>query len=260
MTEDGAKSVNDVAGTKSIDQASSSLSNYLPHYNRFFASSANQDKGLKVIQWTLWLFSKVYSKKKKELYKTSIDISFARYLLRFFGLPSAIEAIQNKTWEDPASGYLGKVTGKLMSLAMAGYYPLEHLAYIRWTSPELLPGPITANKLSAYSCRFWLVYLLAELTQSIVRLRRLYASHNKLLKDGSGDGEPNKQNADETCLALRQSINNEWLQLSRSALFTLPCINWSLPKWDTEPWLSDPCCNGLMWVESLVSIYQALRA
>lgn len=261
MTEDGPKIVkNNVTGRGAVDQVCFSLSNLLPHYNTFISSSANQDKGLKVLQWTLWFFSKIYSKKKKELYKVSTDISFARYILRFYGLPSAIEAIQNKSWEDTSTGYLGEITGKLMAVAMAVYYPLEHLAYIRWTSPELIPGRISANKLSSYSCRLWLVYILAELTQSILRLRSLYASHKKLLKDGSCDGGANKQNPDETLLKLQQSIHSEWLQLSRSALFTLPCIDWSLPKWDTEPWLSDSFGKGLMWMESLVSIYQALRA
>lgn len=235
--------------------------NILSHYNKFIASAANQDKGLKLLQWTLWLFSKVYNKKGKALMKTSTDISFARYILRLYGLPTAIEAIQNKTWEDASSGLPGRITGKLMALSMIFYYPLEHLAYIRWTSPEVLPGRTTANKLSAYSCRCWLLYLLAEMIQSMVRLKHLYASQRKLLKDGSCDEEPNQDDSDEKSrLELQRSIQNEWIQMSRSALFTLPCFHWSLPNWDTKPWLSESVCNGLMWAESMVSMYQALRS
>lgn len=222
-----------------------SLDRLLVHYNRFIGSGANQDKGLKLFQWTLWLFSRVYPSRKAALIKTSGDISFARYLLRFYGFPSSLEAIFNRSWEDGKTT-LGGVTGKLMAWAMLGYYPLEHVAYVRWTSPELLSNQYNANKLSAYSCRFWLVYLLAEMTQTVMRLRRLYREQDE---------------KDETALVtLQQSIRNEQLQLARSALFTVPCIHWALPKWDTDPWLSEGCCNGLMWLESVVSMYQAIRS
>lgn len=225
---------------------------FLVHYNRFISSSANQDKGMKLLQWTLWLFSRIYPTRKAALNKTAGDISFARYILRFYGLPSTLEAISNRSWEDKKSGTLGGITGKLMAFAMLAYYPLEHVAYVQWTSPELLQlsngaNRYNANKLSAYSCRFWLVYLLAEMAQSVMRLRRLYREE---------EGEK-----DETALVtLEQSIRNEQLQIARSALFTLPCVHWALPKWDTDPWLSEGACNGMMWLESVVSMYQAIRS
>lgn len=233
-------------------KSSFSLDVFLVHYNRFISSSANQDKGMKLLQWTLWLFSRIYPSRKDALKKIGGDISFARYILRFYGLPSTLEAISNRSWEDKKSGTLGRITGKLMAWAMLAYYPLEHVAYVQWTSPELLQLPnganrYNANTLSAYSCRFWLVYLLAEMTQSVMRLRRLYREE--------------EAEKDETALVtLEQSIRNEQLQIARSALFTLPCVHWALPKWDTDPWLSEGACNGMLWLESVVSMYQAIRS
>ncbi|KAI2506022.1 hypothetical protein MHU86_8433 [Fragilaria crotonensis] len=217
---------------------------FLVQYNKFVSSSANQDKGLKFVQWTLWLLSRLHPGKKQALLKCSFDVSFARYLLRFYGMPSALEAVRNSSWEDSTSSW-GKTTGKLMAWSMLVYYPLEHVAYLKWTSPELLPSSLNANRFSAYSCRFWLLYLVAELVQGSVRLRRLY--HERTLQE---DGREEVQ----------VSIASEQIQMLRSALFTLPCLHWSLPNWDTDPWLSDGMCNGINWVESVVSLYQAIRA
>jgi hypothetical protein len=36
----------------------------------------------------------------------------------------------------------------------------------------------------------------------------------------------------------------------------LPCINWSLPNWDIDPMLPENVVNGLMWLESIVCLYQ----
>jgi hypothetical protein len=223
------------------------LDRFLVHYNKFVSSSANQDKGLKFVQWTLWLLSRLHPAKKQALLKSSFDVSFARYILRFYGMPSALEAIRNSSWEDSKS-HLGSTTGKLMAWSMLAYYPLEHIAYVKWTSPELLPNSLNANRFSAYSCRFWLMYLIAELIQGSMRLRRLYQERKEI------DDDKLKKHQ------IEASITSEQIQMVRSALFTVPCLHWSLPKWDTEPWLSDGVCNGINWFESVVCLYQAIRA
>lgn len=226
------------------------IDRFLIHYNKFISSAANQDKGLKLMQWTFWLFTRIYPSKKAPLQKTSFDISFARYLLRFYGIPSTIEAVRNGSWED-SSSLLGRFSGKVMAWAMLGYYPLEHVAYVRWTAPELLPASWNANRLSAYSCRFWLLYLFGDLAQGTLRLQRLYRSRKELLTT---------EDYEHALTTIDISIRSEQLQIARSALFTVPCIHWALPKWDTEPWLSEDFSNGLMWLESVVSLYQAVRS
>lgn len=46
--------------------------------------------------------------------------------------------------------------------------------------------------------------------------------------------------------------------MARCALFALPAVNWSLPRWDTDPWLPEGLVNTLMLGESITCIYQAL--
>jgi hypothetical protein len=67
-----------------------------------------------------------------------------------------------------------------------------------------------------------------------------------------------KQN--DALVLVNDLIRNEQLQIVRSLLFTLPAIHWSLPKWDTHPWLKESVVNGLMWAEAVVSMYQSLRS
>jgi len=229
---------------------SSSIDSFLQHTVKFTSSAANQDKGLKLFQWTLLLASKLFhSKNKREgVAKVSTDISFARYLLRFYGLPACIEAIRSGSWG--GSSKWSKLLGKAMAWSMLVYYPLEHVAYLKWTSPHVVPKSIRANQWSAISCRFWLVYLVCEMIQSVLHLREMEKNRETLRQH---DDDKSDQVAQ-----LTRSMTNTELQLVRSALFTLPCLEWSLPRWDTHPWLDTSVVNGLMWLESVVSMYQSV--
>jgi hypothetical protein len=225
---------------------SSILERFLVHYNSFIASAANQDKGLSLLQWTLWLVSQLHhqqnASRSQALRKLYFNISFCRYILRFYGLPTALEAVLSGSWQD-ATAKLGKWTGEIMACSMMAYYPLEHMAYLGWEAPGVLPKSLSSpNRWSAWSCRCWLAYLMAELVQSIMRLRRL---NQELEADAKQE--------------TKDSIRHCQLQVTRTLLFTLPCINWSLPKWDTQPWLPENVCNGLMWLEAVVNVYQAVR-
>ena len=50
--------------------------------------------------------------------KARSNVSFARYLLRFYGLPLTIEAFYTKGYEDDSTGLVGSITGKIMSISM----------------------------------------------------------------------------------------------------------------------------------------------
>lgn len=63
----------------------------------------------------------------------------------------------------------------------------------------------------------------------------------------------------QALVALNHSIHNEQLQIVRSLLFTLPAIHWSLPRWNTHPWLKESVVNGIMLTEAVVSFYQSLH-
>lgn len=165
------------------------IDKFLVDYVKFTSSAINTDRSLKLMQWTIWLAS--YIKKSKGLQKLSTDLSFARYALRLLGLPASIEAARTGSWGDSSGSssnpWIHKL-GRLMAWSMIGYYPLEHVAYLRWTSPQLLPGR-NAEKMSAYSCRFWLVYIVADMTKSILKCKELLRRRSELAADDDTEEE-----------------------------------------------------------------------
>jgi hypothetical protein len=216
------------------------LLRWLKFYVRFLQTSPfHQDRLLKALQWTLWLASAVALDAKKTkasvaLSKLSTELSFARYATRLLELPTAVEAAITGSWTTVSLSRPKLTTwlGRCLSWSMIGYYPLEMAAYVLWMLPTRMQTPDVsqkASKFSAISCRFWLLYILADAAQCSV-----LQSEEKT--------EKNKTH-------LR-------LQLLRNALFLLPAIHWSLPNWDTKPWLPSKAVNGLMWVEAMVSLYQ----
>ncbi len=232
------------------------LDRFLIGYVEFMSNALYQDRGLKLMQWTLWLASKAYSKKspgREALHKLSFDLSFARYALRLLGLPTAIEAVRNDSW---GAGWLGRT----MAASMVCYYPLEHLAYCKWMAPKFFHSRHSAAKLSAWSCRFWLIYIMAELLQGLLNLKALHAQQKLLLGEKTHD-ETSLQAAQDLQIAhVLHSIRHQQLQVVRDLLFTVPCIQWSLPNWDTQPWLNEWIINGLMWLESVVCMHQSVQA
>lgn len=163
-----------------VSNKQSFIDKLLMDYVKFTSSAINTDRSLKLMQWTIWLAS--YIKKSKGLQKLSTDLSFARYALRLLGLPSSVEAARTGSWGGGSSNPWIHKLGRLMAWSMIGYYPLEHVAYLRWTSPQLLPGR-NAEKMSAYSCRFWLVYIVADMTKSILKCKELLKRRSELTDD-----------------------------------------------------------------------------
>lgn len=194
-------------------------------YVRFAASAANQDKLLKLLQWSLTLL-----KGKTWPQKVALEISFARYVTRLAGWPSAVEAAVNDSWGISNDEFWHKWIGRILAYSMVLYYPAEHMAYALWMKPKTADEKRlfswTAEKWSYVSCRFWLAYILAEMGQSVLQLKE------------------------------KPSVNSK-LQLTRNALFLLPCINWARSDWDTKPWMKTATVNRIMWAEAIVSMYQA---
>lgn len=166
-------------------QKLSFLDKVLVDYVKFTSSAANTDVSLKLMQWTIWLAS--YIKKSSGLKKLSTDLSFARYAVRLLGLPSSVEAARTGSWGGNTTNPWIRKLGKVMAWSMIGYYPLENLAYLRWTSPQLLPGH-NAEKWSAYSCRCWLLYIVADITKSTIKLKELLSLRSQVADDDS-EGE-----------------------------------------------------------------------
>jgi hypothetical protein len=234
---------------------------WLQAYTKFTSSAFSQDKGLKTLQYTLWLVGRFYaptSVQSQSLNTISEEISWARYINRLFGLPAAIEAARSGSWGSPTK------LGKAMAWSMIAYYPLEHVAYLKWKAPKLTFGRTINNnnkkqntgenhgslaaKASAWSCRFWLVYIVLDIARSTMALRKI--------KESNADNDNgNHQAESESDVQTRRS---ERLQILRNVLFTIPAIQWALPKWDVDPWLSSDVINGLAWLESVVCLYQGI--
>ena len=156
---------------------------FLGHYNKFVSSPTNQDRGLKLLHYTLWLLSVFWRKREDALKKLSGEILMGRYLLRLYGLPSAIEGARTGSWG--GKSVWSQRLGKIMAWSMIVFYPMEHLAYIGWKSPKLCPpATVRASQLSAFSCRAWTAYLLAEIAQSLLGLRELQQMKQRLLPNG----------------------------------------------------------------------------
>ena len=279
----------------------SMLQKYLAFYIKFVSTPVNQDKLLKLLQWSLYMCSLATISRRKNaslptsqwLHKLYGEVSWARYILRILQFPMALDAVLNHRWTaqalkcDDASSTTQRiynVIGKVLSYSMLVYYPTELMAYLLWMKPPAPlqlssaaatvssheircsdgaclvqksrwfalyapPQPSTwpPEKWSYLSCRCWLAYVVAELVQSVVQWKELQQPEPR-------DVDPN------TNVDVRHQRTMIALQSIRNALFMLPCLQWSLPKWDTEPLCPTYTINTLMWFESLVSLYQAVLA
>ncbi len=55
---------------------------------------------------------------------------------------------------------------------MLFYYPLEHVAYVGWQVPQLVPR-VNANKFSAISCWFWTAYIVGDFWMNCLKWKEL---------------------------------------------------------------------------------------
>lgn len=286
------------------------LKSFLLQYLQYISSPARQEAILKTTQYTLWLLSRFYQGKNsnktsnfvESLAELSGELSWARYVLRFFGLPAAMEGVNSGSWASETN------LGKAMAWTMVFYYPLEHLAYLAWKAPmtrwipsnasgvaatrwnpfgakssssassdststcsssELMTSSQIAGKASAWSCRFWFAYLVLDIARSMLALQKVQQSNSnstdsdndkkKPAMNGDQNSQDDENQTTELTPAQTSLIRTERLQLVRNFLYLLPAIHWSLPNWDTKPWLSNDVVNGLCWLEAVVTVYQGIR-
>ena len=285
-TADTIASMVSVGCDEKLPAALTVFRSILSKYVRFLQSPHRQDSILKTAQYSLWLLSKFYrnnpgTKKQQHgvaesLLKLQGEISWARYLLRFFGFPAAIND-ENLTipW---AKGNISTNLGKVMSWTMVAYYPLEHLSYLLWKAPGIhwLPGAHSSSapkrdgpgaclnreryspaelaaKASAWSCRFWLAWIVLDIVRSTIALREM--QQTEAVEKAEKESSLQQQDKYKEIAIIR----TKKMQILRGALYLLPAINWSLPDWDTKPWLSGDFVNGLCWLESMLGLYQGVQ-
>lgn len=276
----------------------SNLKCFLSKYLQFIQSPQRQDSILKTVQYSLWFLSKFYRNTTvpgnsstnsiphriaEALLKLSAEISWTRYVLRFFGLPVAINGVDLSSL---ALENNSKRLGQAMSWSMIAYFPLEHLAYLCWKAPRVNwlsyatsnaiqhEGIIStdgychsssrlASKASAWSCRFWLTYLLLDIFRCTLALRELKQNPHQTSQANLASTNSNKNRSNKIMQIDEDNevttIRTEHLQIVRNILYVLPAVHWSLPNWDSQPWLPDDIVNGLCWLESMVGLFQGVR-
>mmetsp|Transcript_7756 Transcript_7756/g.10173 ORF Transcript_7756/g.10173 Transcript_7756/m.10173 type:complete len:307 (-) Transcript_7756:270-1190(-) len=231
----------------------------LKSYVKFISLALNQDKGLKFLQYTLWLASKVYKKDSKGragLSTLSLELCMARYATRLVLFPTAVEAVVNGSWASPSKTYprTFKTIGEILAWSMLFYFPAEHVAYLHWKAPKWLAKGRSGGIWSAWSCRGWGAYVVAEIVQNILQWREALQQQSEEKEDEIIDNTALANVPNSETLAVLQQIK---LQFARNVLFLLPLIQYSLPNWDTDPWLPADFVNFIFWLESVVCLYQA---
>ena len=228
---------------------------FLQRYTTAMGSCLHRDRLLKTLQYTLWWYARLALPYAEHAGNLSTEICWARYITRAVEWPTAWEAVWNDSWVPS----LGNVTalsgtkltprqialtlGRLLQWSMAVYYPAEHLAFAKWKiTPTGVRGHrqehALAAKYSAWSCRAWLAYIVADLVQTSLALSQSSGTENNA--------------------TAKQKRHKQWVSLGRNVLFFLPAYHWSLPDWDRKPWLSAPTVNFFMLVEAIVSVYQSM--
>lgn len=301
MNNKGQRQIDAAAAAKTATRiallSKKKLQQWLAFYVRFCGSAGNQDKVLKVLQWSLWLLANTTARTARKtpnqhwMGAISDELSWARYVTRLLGLPVAVEAAANDSWtlcsssSSKSSRSVYRALGKILSYSMVAYFPLEMLAYLQWKKPAAAAAAAASSSRSKWhqperwsylSCRFWLAYTAAELTQCIWHWRELQQQKRLLEEakknDDDDDAQYSSDNHDTSSTnnndaaahahsirALDAQMADARLQAVRDALFLLPCVHWSRSDWDTRPWLRPHAVNALMWAESVVSLYQAVK-
>lgn len=245
-------------------------------YYKFTNSSLFTERGIKLIQWTMWLLSQLTKNNQRfskhlspSLRKFYGDLSLMRYVLRLYGMPLAYDGIRKLgswagsppyalSWKDERITKLGNV----MAWSMFIYYPLEHLAYGNWIMPKVVK--VDGNKLSAWSCRCWLVYIVADWLSAFLKNCELGEKKAMLLEMAQSPMPSDQQTQQEEVIITTEEIDKcmqmNRLQMVRNFFFTPPCLNWAWDNWDTDPILSENIVNGMSLAEALVCFYQTLKS
>lgn len=269
---DNERSVDSIAKTQLDDMTTthsqngtttkSTIDKFLSATSSYCANTNNIDKSLKLMSYLLWFLSKISSSNTSNgipsnkisigLRKLSAEISFTRYVLRFFGMPITLDALRNP--ESPFSK--NKTVNKIMAYSMLLYYPLEYLAYAKWKAPELVPGKVNASWCSMWSTRLWMIYIITDMIDSRTNVQTLIKEKVKMQNTKKEKG--NQVVKSKELNAIVHKIKFARLHLLRCALFTLPAVHWSLPNCEVNPWLREEVLKGLTLSESICCFYQSI--
>ncbi|KAG9399120.1 hypothetical protein AC1031_012078 [Aphanomyces cochlioides] len=158
----------------------------LVKFATFTSSSYKADKyyksmgyGFAFLARAIELYSKKPTRHSQGLSAVATQISFARFVTRFTGIPQTLEALKNGSWVGADDDEHIKQLVNAQCYAMLLYYPLEHLSFVGWVAPKWFPS-IDANKCSRQSCIAWGTYVALDLYVNHKRLEILAAQEKAI--------------------------------------------------------------------------------
>ena len=303
--------------------AKTRIHEYLCYYSEFTAKAHNQENLLKLLQWSMGFIGAVLISSSTNhslllpqwIQKISYDICYARYVTRLLGLPVALEGAMSGSWattssvqKNPSLDTIYRIIGHLLAYSMVLYYPAEQAAFFLWMNPNAETiFRIPASTWFYISMRCWLVYIVVEMIQCIIKYSELQkhefamqqskktddyhkntdnsirikapsspqqlqqqqmflrksTSPDKLVMTHDFDDNKDHDQIDEeiavvTLMELNHEVYNVMLLFIRNLCYIIPCINWSMSTWDTDPLLSDVALNAFMLLEAVLCLYQAI--
>ncbi|EIW83996.1 hypothetical protein CONPUDRAFT_43523, partial [Coniophora puteana RWD-64-598 SS2] len=222
------------------------------HLVRFLSTWSGSDKFFGVVQYTLkllvpFLHFRARLQQRVGLSKTGVSpsalslakladlVGDAKMLMRFWGLLPIVQWMMSLERNPPPTKRLQNIE-RLQGWSMLGYYPFEHLYYLRAhdiipaTLPLLalgVPKPATLNlhagKLAMWSTRFWAAYVVLQIAH-LWEDRGLLIQKERQLKVGN-----KRLDVEE-----KRDLENKWDALLNELVVNignLPlAIHWSLQK------------------------------
>jgi hypothetical protein len=215
-------------------------------HTQFTSSAVPQEKALKTLQHAVWFIGRFYaagSVQRLSFTTTIGEIPWARYVHRLVGLPEAVQAVLSSDLGSSSSKrstytICTTIVARGMAWSKMACCPLEHVAYLYWKVPSLLlllspsfgtrhgysqqqqqqqQGDRLAALASAWSCRFWLLYVVLDLARSTWALMPNMTTRVDDDDDDDDDDESLSSNSRDL-----QTRCSEQLQIIRNLLFTLP--------------------------------------
>lgn len=222
----------------------------LNHLVRYLSTWSGSDKFFTLIQYTLKLIVPFLHWRARLQHRAGIRkdatsnaapslasftsiISDARMLGRFWGLLPIFQWMISMERNPPPTRTLHTIE-RLQGWSMLGYYPLEHLYYLR--AHNLIPTSIPAlsailgrsskrislngNKLILWSSRFWLLYVVLQFAH-LREDRKLLLTRQRNLRKGKGLSVEDKED-------LRKRWDSLGNELVANAANLPLALHWSL--------------------------------
>ncbi|KAG1798186.1 uncharacterized protein HD556DRAFT_1353704 [Suillus plorans] len=222
----------------------------LNHLVRYLSTWSGSDKFFTLIQYTLKLIVPFLHWRARLQHRAGIKkdatsnaapslasftsiIGDARMLGRFWGLLPIFQWMISMERNPPPTRTLHTIE-RLQGWSMLGYYPLEHLYYLR--AHNLIPTSIPAlsailgrsskrislneNKLILWSSRFWLLYVVLQFAH-LREDRKLLLTRQRNLRKGKGLSVEDKED-------LRKRWDSLGNELVANAANLPLALHWSL--------------------------------